>query len=360
MSNMPPVGSSVGAPQPHGHTDGLAITALVLGIVSFFCGFTLVVPLGAGICAVVALLRIGKPGAATGGRGLAIAGLCLAAVGTVFSLAGAIAIFLPALGRAKELANRSVCGAKLTEIAKACTLYGVDNSGSFPTVPFAKYDSDKNVPMGAAAGPNGLAAISALYGGSSPTDGSPTACLWILVNKGMVKPRNFWCKSDPFFNGPSPETSGGQSLNNFASGDSLSYSITYPWYSDGSTSAAWHSGMDGATPLGSDMAPRNGSGTPPVATDTPPGGPATRVYNSANHNREGQNVVYNDGHTEFLKTPYVGVMNDNIFTVQAGSPGDSGSPIDGASSIDVPAPTNSATPVDTVMVPVRDIKTGGM
>ncbi len=43
-----------------------------------------------------------------------------------------------------------------------------------------------------------------------------------------------------------------------------------------------------------------------------------KVANSFAHNREGQNVLYNDGHAEFKERPDVGVENDNIYTCYSG------------------------------------------
>ena len=36
--------------------------------------------------------------------------------------------------------------------------------------------------------------------------------------------------------------------------------------------------------------------------------------NSRNHKSEGQNVLFNDGHVEWCKTPFVGYARDNIYT----------------------------------------------
>ncbi|MBN1456363.1 MAG: hypothetical protein JW912_00745, partial [Sedimentisphaerales bacterium] len=44
----------------------------------------------------------------------------------------------------------------------------------------------------------------------------------------------------------------------------------------------------------------------------------TLCGNSNAHNREGQNVLFNDGHAEFEKRPDVAVQNDNIYTVNIG------------------------------------------
>jgi prepilin-type processing-associated H-X9-DG protein len=53
-----------------------------------------------------------------------------------------------------------------------------------------------------------------------------------------------------------------------------------------------------------------------------------RLINSPNHGREGQNVLYGDGHVEFFLSPFAGVNRDNIYTFgpsganYADSPGD--------------------------------------
>ena len=40
------------------------------------------------------------------------------------------------------------------------------------------------------------------------------------------------------------------------------------------------------------------------------------TLNSNNHNRRGQNVMFGDGHVEFLKTRFIGIAKDDIFTLQ--------------------------------------------
>lgn len=50
------------------------------------------------------------------------------------------------------------------------------------------------------------------------------------------------------------------------------------------------------------------------------------VGNSYNHLREGQNVLFGDSHSEFIKRPDISVKNDNIYTSYRG-PGPYGEPI---------------------------------
>ncbi|NQT01477.1 MAG: hypothetical protein HQ580_05615, partial [Planctomycetes bacterium] len=43
---------------------------------------------------------------------------------------------------------------------------------------------------------------------------------------------------------------------------------------------------------------------------------ALLTLNSINHNRRGQNVLFGDGHIEFLKTRFIGISEDDIYTLQ--------------------------------------------
>ena len=40
------------------------------------------------------------------------------------------------------------------------------------------------------------------------------------------------------------------------------------------------------------------------------------TVNSANHKRKGQNILFGDGHVKFLKNRFIGVANDDVFTLQ--------------------------------------------
>jgi prepilin-type processing-associated H-X9-DG protein len=44
-----------------------------------------------------------------------------------------------------------------------------------------------------------------------------------------------------------------------------------------------------------------------------------RLGNSANHEQDGQNVLYGDGHVEFQNNPFCGSQRDNIYTGRYGA-----------------------------------------
>src|SRR2546430_2443669 len=82
------------------------------------------------------------------------------------------------------------------------------------------------------------------------------AILWQLVLRGDCSPKSFICKSDPFVAAPAQITdSAGNNYDNFQSGHQLSYSIAYPWKSDGTLGNWWKCTVDASLPIASDMAP---------------------------------------------------------------------------------------------------------
>jgi prepilin-type processing-associated H-X9-DG protein len=40
------------------------------------------------------------------------------------------------------------------------------------------------------------------------------------------------------------------------------------------------------------------------------------TLNSINHKRRGQNVLFGDGHIKFLKSRFIGISEDDIYTLQ--------------------------------------------
>jgi prepilin-type processing-associated H-X9-DG protein len=59
--------------------------------------------------------------------------------------------------------------------------------------------------------------------------------------------------------------------------------------------------------------------------------------NSPNHEQEGQNVLYADGHVSYELTPFVGIGKDNIYTARDGvAPVVERSPVDATDTILLP------------------------
>ena len=115
---------------PVAKTSVLAITAMVLGILSF-CTFFLTAPL-AFILGIIAIVTIARSNGRLKGTGFAITGIVVPIVALPF-VAITLGIMMPALAKARMIAYRMVCGENISGLGKAMILYAGDNNEMFPT-----------------------------------------------------------------------------------------------------------------------------------------------------------------------------------------------------------------------------------
>ena len=238
-----------------------------------------------------------------------------------------ISILLPALAKARELANRAVCMANIRGIVQSMITYSQSSNGVFPVTYAAGWTTFDNAPVvemspnmpvtGGYELPTAQEAVQGWYYdfsyppfGGGPVYASPMGPIWCMVLQGYTTPTSFICPSDPLAVGPSQETyieaglryynsifggGGNWNPNVFGVdtndmgmvgdgyydvyGEGLSYSIAFPlpWENGGLGSPGRWWTTDGANsqvPLVSDMAPLDGG-----AAGVPVGdGPGEGVY----------------------------------------------------------------------------------
>lgn len=114
---------------PVAKTSALAITSMILGILSF-CTFLLTAPLAL-ILGIIALVKISKSNGRLKGTGMAVAGIAIPVVALPI-VAIMMGIMLPALARTRIIAYRMTCGANMAGLGKAINLYANDNNDTFP------------------------------------------------------------------------------------------------------------------------------------------------------------------------------------------------------------------------------------
>ncbi len=121
-----------GATQPV--RQGLAVTSMVLGILGLLTACVPILSIIALVLGIVALVKASQRPAEYGGKGFAIAGVCLGGLSLVLLpvmlLLGSI--LLPSLAKARELAKRSVCTANLLGFAKGMEIYANQYGGQYP------------------------------------------------------------------------------------------------------------------------------------------------------------------------------------------------------------------------------------
>ncbi len=110
-------------------TSALAITSFVLGILSF-CTFLLTAPLAI-ILGIISLVKISRSKGQLKGTGLAIAGIAVPVIALPI-VALIMGITLPAMARARMIAQRIVCGTNMASITKTMLTYADGNKGKFP------------------------------------------------------------------------------------------------------------------------------------------------------------------------------------------------------------------------------------
>ena len=273
-----------------------------------------------------------------------------------------ISILLPSLSRARELAKRAVCSANLRGIGQGQHIYANDNLEWFPhslyQEPQSGAQNEHEVEFtGGGSGQDGNLSRDYWLRAQNPDD--PTEAdftdwtkvhasrsLFLLVIGGQCTPKQFICPSageseDPMRNkgaasADGTETAAQQGVNrfDFRGYQHLSYGYQMPFARKGKPREA----MDPRMPVSADKGPYFQAGgtqgntgntlDSPRETDPPlfddiddenilnVPNDRWRAYNSRNHNSEGQDVLFVDGHVEFVKKAAVGVNSDNIYTIQ--------------------------------------------
>ncbi|HVS70409.1 MAG TPA: hypothetical protein VHQ47_04055 [Phycisphaerae bacterium] len=344
--------------QSPGRVSRLAVAAFIASIALFLLSFLILPGLLALGLGVLAEMRIKRSRGKLGGLGYAewagTIGLTSFCIGILLDL------FVLTMGPGSRSgpSARSACAANLKGIAQSMIVYANENDDAFPVVSYAPYTAALNSPTASTA-PTPDAALASYYTRAPAQAGSVTACAWILVLRGQVAPKGFICRDDPFVTRPAAANDpDGRAYDNFQSLSQLSYSFAYPWKADGAVGGWWKNTGDENIPLAADMAPEDGTGSPPRNLN-PLAPPANyHTWNSVNHLGDGQNVAFADGHAEFCRTPLAS-PTDNIWTTSA-TPSTGPAPYGGipASRSHGPALTNNQPPFDIVMYPVRNATTG--
>jgi prepilin-type N-terminal cleavage/methylation domain-containing protein/prepilin-type processing-associated H-X9-DG protein len=232
-----------------------------------------------------------------------------------------ISILLPSLNRARETANRVKCASNLRQIGQAILLYTNDNKGPYPRTIYVTNSAPSDQNNGGFAGSTDPFSSSAV----AYVQNNVPSCLFLLLRTEDITAPVFTCPSA----NATPDTYGGGSntaLNqvDFTSiSGNLSYSYANPYPDINALGSGFKMvvGLDPTFAVAADINPGTVSSTGldnVLAVTTSSSGTQLRLGNSNNHNKDGQNVLYGDGHVEFQNSPFVGTNNDNIYT-RAGS-----------------------------------------
>jgi prepilin-type processing-associated H-X9-DG protein len=249
-----------------------------------------------------------------------------------------LAILLQVTARTRECGGgRMKCSSNLRQLGQALFLYSIENKNRFPRTGWDPTSNSWTQYTGAAA--------ANPFGADGPQSNDVTAALFLLLRTQEISSEVFECTNDSY---ERDDFGGGTntSLNrsNFSSPRNLAYSYANPYPTEAVAKAGYilKDSMSPEFAVMSDINP----GSPELLTlSTQATSLEMKSGNSPNHDRDGQNVLFGDGHVEFCGNPFVGVEKDNIFTFGNTRPepkslGIVGSPTSGIDSVLIPVAQN--------------------
>jgi len=258
-------------------------------------------------------------------------------------------ILMPALARVRLIAYRMVCGSNLAGIGKGIMLYAGDAKESYPLpginapAVYASLGQLKNWYDTTTPGQSGPTWV---YSGATCGTATIGSLFFLLLKYEDLSVSQFNCKGDvgvKKFTISAYVTSTDDIAKawdfGFKPGLFNSYSYNFPFADSAACGGGFRVGpnSEASSPLAADRPPtldKNvdyiiggttlGGSLPPGSTAQTPltrwtATPSAeyqdpdRLYNSFAHQREGQNVLFNDGHVAFEAQANVGLDNDNIW-----------------------------------------------
>jgi prepilin-type processing-associated H-X9-DG protein len=253
-----------------------------------------------------------------------------------------ISILLPALSGAQQRAYRLKCSSNLRQIGQGLLLYANDNRGVYPRTP-------ANTGTGFTCF-TGAAAIDP-FGPDGPNPNDVSAALFLLVRNCDLNPEVFTCPSanqekDTLNNQPSSKRS------NFTSERNLSYSYANPYPAEPTVGLGYK--LNGNVAADFAIAADRNDGDAVLTVVSNSAASEQRKINSRNHDQDGQNVLFNDGHVEWSAHSFVGANRDCIYSIAktSGTPAQQSDPA-GSSAWPTLASAQPKLDLDSVLIPAK-------
>jgi len=234
-----------------------------------------------------------------------------------------ISILLPSLNRARETANRVKCGSNMRQIGQAIQLYANENKGNYPRT---FYNPAAGTTGNFDAG-NGSATADPF----NPLGTANDVCkaIFLLIRTQDITPEVFICPSSNDEKDTYSTTAGAsaQWKVTFSKFNNLSYSIAnpYPDVNGVNNSYKLNATTGAEFAIAADKNPDGGTNYDPTSGGGPANATSATSFmqkaNSPNHQGQGENVLYGDGHAEFQQNPFCGSKRDNIYTVSSDTQG---------------------------------------
>jgi len=206
------------------------------------------------------------------------------------------AMLLPALNKAREKGRRASCMSNLHQIGQALTMYSDDANGWFP---FQDNGCNNSINSAASKLFNQWVGIPA--GANNNVPEISAFCRLLCARKYLGSPKVFWCPSDYGKTVPAPNFKPEAPATDWKKLEP--YNISYFYITKLSTRLPTLAGGAGGNRQYMIMADKTLAGSNVNTPDLKPGDI---------HGTDGRNVLYTDGHVEWLKGPSISALYDLI------------------------------------------------
>jgi len=236
-----------------------------------------------------------------------------------------ISILLPSLNRARETANRVKCASNLRQIGQAILLYSNENRGAYPRTVAGSaatinptWGTGTNSPTSTASDP-----FLGAAGSGRPQDNDVSAALFLLMRTQDITSEVFTCPSSnaekDLYGGGSNAPINRVNFTDYKKNLSYSYEDPYPGTDSIGRGFKLNNSVGAEFAVAADINPGVVAPDNVLQPTTSSSAAAMKVANSNNHDEDGQNILYGDGHVSWESNPFVGVNRDNIYATSNGN-----------------------------------------
>jgi prepilin-type N-terminal cleavage/methylation domain-containing protein/prepilin-type processing-associated H-X9-DG protein len=230
-----------------------------------------------------------------------------------------ISILLPSLNRARETANRVKCGSNMRQIGQAIQLYANENKGNYPRTRY----NVAGTTTGTYDTTNANTAQDPFL--NQLNDNDVIKAMFLLIRTQDITPEVFICPSSNDEKDTYGSAAGisAQSKVSFTAKKNLSYSMANPYPDAAGVNNSYKlNATTGAEfAICADMNPAGATNYLLTSATEVSSQKDMQLANSPNHQGQGENVLYGDGHAEFQQNPFCGSKRDCIYTVSGSTDG---------------------------------------
>jgi prepilin-type N-terminal cleavage/methylation domain-containing protein/prepilin-type processing-associated H-X9-DG protein len=233
----------------------------------------------------------------------------LVVIGIIGLLMG---ILLPVVERVRHKAYIADCASNLRQVGLYLTMYAQDHHGQLPRTTYVP-----GAPI--VSGTGGSAVDPFQSGGPLPND--VTAAVFLLVRTQHLPPNLLDCPYNDVHEFQPVRVAPATHSNFTDYRKELGYSIANPYPSAAAVAAGykWTNHFSAEFALAADVNPGMRTPYDDVLNIRPTDPWKTRKKaNSENHERDGQNILYGDGHVAWTQTAFSGIRGDNVYTTRDG------------------------------------------